>query len=195
MQEIWKTVPGYEGYYDVSSLGRIRSHDRSTMRVDGKRFSKRGRILSLNLERKGYLSVRLCVERVHTIFKAHRLVALAFLPPASPGQQINHINGVKTDNRPENLEWVSAQENVLHAFASGLCITRQGVANGHSILGVESVLESIEMHRAGLSCAHISRHFGVSEGTIRNILKGRSWTHVTGLSAPPHQPSAEILQG
>ncbi|MFV1944139.1 NUMOD4 motif-containing HNH endonuclease, partial [Pseudomonas luteola] len=129
MQEVWKPIPGYESYYEVSSFGRVRSFDRSTIRTDGKRFNKAGRVLKPNLEQRGYLSVRLCVETVHKIFKVHRLVARAFLQAPHEGQQINHINGIKTDNRPENLEWVNPSENVRHAFDIGLCKTRKGVNN------------------------------------------------------------------
>ncbi|WP_288356587.1 NUMOD4 domain-containing protein [uncultured Pseudomonas sp.] len=178
MQETWKPIPGYEGYYDVSDYGSVRSHDRETTRVDGKRFSKRGRTLQLKQEARGYLSVRLCVETEHRIFKVHRLVALAFLPPAPSDSQINHKNGIKTDNRPENLEWVSASENVRHAFAMNLVGPRVGESNSRAILTSDDVRKIRLLSAEGISCAAISRRYAVSEGTIRQILKGRNWKHV-----------------
>ncbi len=178
MQEVWKPIPGYESYYEVSSFGRVRSFDRSTIRTDGKRFNKAGRVLKPNLEQRGYLSVRLCVETVHKIFKVHRLVARAFLQAPHEGQQINHINGIKTDNRPENLEWVNPSENVRHAFDIGLCKTRKGVNNSRCKLSEADVLKVRMLNRQGVSTASISRLMNVSEAAIRNILKGRSWTHV-----------------
>jgi hypothetical protein len=179
MQEIWKAIPGFEDYYEVSSFGRVRSLDRRTTDSIGRPFVRYGKEIYLRTELKGYRAVRLCVETIHQTFKVHRLVAYAFLTPQpSPDHQINHINGIKGDNRVENLEWVSCSENVLHAFAIGLCTSRKGAANSRSILCDDDVRAIRHLSAEGVTCAAISRKYGVSEAAIRNILKRRAWTHV-----------------
>lgn len=178
MQEVWKAIPGYEAYYEVSSLGRVRSLTRRTTDRIGRPFVRYGKVLSLNTEAKGYKSIRLCVETHHQVFKVHRLVALAFLPAVEAGLQVNHINGQKDDNRPENLEWVTAMENVHHAFANGLGRSNVGSLNNRARLNASDVVAIRSMSKDGMTCAAISRHYQVSESTIRQILKGRNWASV-----------------
>lgn len=178
MEEIWKPIPSYEAYYEVSSIGRIRSKTRRTVDRLGRPFVRYGKTISLRTEKKGYKSVRLCVETEHRIFKVHRLVAYAFLPPPLSGQQINHINGLKDDNRPENLEWVTAAENMEHAFSTGLGRTNVGEKNNRARLNADDVRTIRLLSADGQTCAAISRHYKVSEATIRQILKGRNWAHV-----------------
>ncbi|MEO8640964.1 NUMOD4 motif-containing HNH endonuclease [Pseudomonas sp.] len=179
MSEVWKAIPGFETYYEVSSHGHVRSLDRRTTDCIGRPFVRYGKQIYMRTEIKGYIAVRLCVDTVHKTFKVHRLVAYAFLTPQpSPDHQINHINGVKGDNRVENLEWVSCSENVLHAFATGLCSSRKGSANSRSILRDDDVRTIRQLSTSGITCAAISRKYMVSEATIRNILKRRAWTHI-----------------
>ncbi|WP_286776576.1 MULTISPECIES: NUMOD4 motif-containing HNH endonuclease [unclassified Pseudomonas] len=178
MQEVWKAIPGYESYYEVSDRGRVRSLERRTTDRLGRPFVRYGKLLSLNTEAKGYKSIRLCVETKHRTFKVHRLVAYAFLPQPLDGQQINHINGIKDDNRPENLEWVTSEENMRHAFSSGLGRSSLGENNVRAILCADDVRQVRLLSADGMTCAAISRHYRVSEATIRQILKGRNWSHV-----------------
>lgn len=111
--ESWKDVAGYEGLYQVSSNGKIKSIARSGT-------SKRDKILKHSLT-KGYPSVNLSKEDVVKKRTIHRIVAIAFLSESAfEGSQVNHKNGVKTDNRVSNLEWVTASENARHAHDNGL---------------------------------------------------------------------------
>lgn len=113
--EIWKDIPGYEGRYQASNLGRIRSLDRKEPNGWGTQSLIRGRMLQPFDSNWGYLRVTLsgggrCVKHL-----VHRLVALSFVPNPDGKPEVNHINGDKQDNRPENLEWVSASANQLHS--------------------------------------------------------------------------------
>jgi hypothetical protein len=114
--EVWKDIPGYEGLYQVSSLGRIKSLDRH--RMDGRHY--RERILKPSSDLAGYLSVELCKEGTGKRILVHRLVAQVFVPNPENKKEVNHINGTKADNRSENLEWNTSSENQLHAFRTGL---------------------------------------------------------------------------
>ena len=120
--ELWKDVVGYEGFYEVSSYGRVRSINRyvaSAIRHNDM-VMRKGRLLKMNLKRNGYLTVDLSKgNRVKTI-SVHRLVAVAFIPRIEGKNFVNHKNLNKTDNRVENLEWVTHLENVFHASQHGV---------------------------------------------------------------------------
>lgn len=115
----WKAVQEYENRYEVSDSGEVRSIDRSFLTKLGKIEHRKQRVIKQFLK-SGYLQVGLCKKNVTRWFIVHRLVALAFIPKVAGRCQVNHINGIKTDNRVENLEWVSPKENQLHALKNGL---------------------------------------------------------------------------
>ena len=120
--EIWKEVIGYEDQYEVSNLGRIRRKDGFIKTaIKNNEFIKiKGKVLKQNLKRNGYLCVDLSKEGKAKTMTVHRIVAIAFLEPQEGRPQVNHKNGNKLDNRVENLEWVTSQENRIHAFKTGL---------------------------------------------------------------------------
>ncbi len=107
INEIWRPVPGYETLYEGSNLGRIASLN---YRGTGKRV-----VLKLTTKNR-YIKVTLKdLEGHYRTFWVHRIIGVLFLPPPKPGQkQINHINGVKTDNRACNLEWCTGKENIAN---------------------------------------------------------------------------------
>jgi hypothetical protein len=120
--EIWKDVVGYEGYYQVSNLGRVRSLDRVLDKpniLTGGPTVRKGKILK-QVENFGYLLVNLCVHDKRQAHRVHRLVLEAFVPNPENKPQTNHKNGNKKDNRLYNLEWATASENGKHAFENGL---------------------------------------------------------------------------
>lgn len=107
-QEIWKPIYGYGNIYEISSLGNIR-------KLDGG---------SVNVNKGDYKTISV---RKHGIVSIHRLVANAFIPNTENKPEVNHINGIKTDNRVENLEWCTRSENVKHAYDTGLLKKAQKV--------------------------------------------------------------------
>lgn len=118
--ERWKPVVGYEGLYEVSDLGRVRSVDRDVIGADGVSKPHHGKMLAPSLRSRNYLYVKLCKCGVRETEAVHRLVASAFVPNLYGKPEVNHIDGCKTNNRAGNLEWCTRSENVRHAFMSGL---------------------------------------------------------------------------
>lgn len=174
--EIWEPMPGYEASYEVSSHGNVRSRPRRL--PDGRTL--KGRTLRFGTHPGGYLLVRPCRNGIAKTATVHRLIALAFLPPPRPDQtQINHIDGDKTNNRAENLEWCSPLENIRHAVEMGLHNNR-GVANPTAKLSPEEVLEVYRRAWEGERQADISADFGITRAAVSTIKNGRNWGHLTG---------------
>jgi hypothetical protein len=124
VEEIWKDVVGFEGLYMVSSLGRVKSLDRTIERLyNGKLRTKsiKERILKPHISKTTgyyYINLQSKAKSIHSTI--HRLVSLAFIENPDCKKVVNHINGIKTDNRVENLEWVTTSENTFHAYKLGL---------------------------------------------------------------------------
>ena len=106
---VWKDVSGFEGYYQVSNFGDVK-------RMKSNRRSKKGFILKHRLDNHGYVEYKLSKNNQYFFRKAHRLVAQAFIPNPDNLYTVNHKNGIKTDNRVENLEWMSLKDNALHSL-------------------------------------------------------------------------------
>lgn len=117
--EEWKDVVGYEGYYQVSNYGRVKSIQRSVWNGKGY-FINNGKILKQAKNKKGYPIVYLSKNAKQKTITVHRLVALAFIPNSFKKPQVNHIDGNKENNYVENLEWCTNQENQEHAVKHGL---------------------------------------------------------------------------
>lgn len=116
--EIWKDVVGYEQYYQVSNLGRIRSKDREVRNNKGKCI-KAARILKPQQNNNGYLYFQIKLSGRMVKLYIHRMVASAFIPNTNNKPQVNHIDNNPQNNCVNNLEWVTPKENVHHAMKQG----------------------------------------------------------------------------
>lgn len=148
-QENWSIIPEYSKY-QASNLGRIRN-------------VKTLQVLKPYLTNRGYHTVGFSVNGKKKRLSVHRLVAMAFLPNAGGLPEVNHINGIKTDNRVTNLEWSSGSANVTHAYSNGLMKQK---------LNKEMVLAISEYRKQGKSLREVGKLLGVSHSTIWEIEKG-----------------------
>lgn len=171
MNEEWRDVEGYPGY-KVSSQGRI--------------IGKRGKVIRGARDKDGYaiICVNTRTPNVKTL-KIHKLIAAAFLGPIPEGMQINHKNGIKDDNRSENLEVVTPAENTRHTFRElgrvGRNVApRRGSAHHNSVLTEDDVRRIRLLHAGGMSAymMYKNRLFPVSIPVLRGIIQRKSWAHV-----------------
>ena len=167
--EIWKPVPNYPGY-EVSNTGLFRSYFNNAGRI-----IDRPRPVKQNVTDRGYFRIALRKNKKQKIWFSHRVVALAFIGPIPTGKQVNHKNGIKSDNRPENLEYVSQSENNKHAYKTGLRSVRGNQSPVRKI--DESVAIEIKYKENGPQ-KHIAKKYGISASQVCNIKSGRSWSHI-----------------
>ena len=111
MEEIWKDIDGYERMYQVSNMGRVKSLDRIVVTKTNISRLMKGKMLIIVPDTNNYMKVLLSKEGKHRIYLVHRLVAQAFIPNPENKTEIDHINTDRTDNRAENLRWVTRREN------------------------------------------------------------------------------------
>lgn len=167
-QEVWLPIAGYEGLYEVSDLGRVRSLDRkiSAMSCWGTIVTrkKRGKILAPRKRCRGYVAVQL--GRGAKDSPIHHLVLEAFSRKRRQGEVANHINSIKTDNRIENLEWCTAKENMRHAIKNG--IMRRNTGQRWSLFSKKEVLEIRAEYGKTLS-RDLAARYGVNQMTISRV--------------------------
>lgn len=170
--EIWKGVFGFEGFYQVSDMGRVkrlkRNHSNNQYKTD--------RIMSPRTSNNGYKNISFTINRHVKSFSVHRLVALHFISNPDNKPQINHKNAIKTDNRVGNLEWCTAKENMTHAHANGLVKPNKSGASdyrSHQVIMID--LGGNEINEFG-SLMEAQRKTGIRNGNISKVLTGRTNT-------------------
>lgn len=182
MEEIWKDVKGWEGCYRISSFGNVKTLLRPRL--------KSGYLISRPV--CGYNAVVLCNKGIRKQYKVHRLVALNFLNKIENKLHINHKNGIKTDNRAENLEWCTPMENIHHAMKTGLIKKRirkirpKRVLKGRSCYKGEknpgrklNESDVVLIKKSIEKTSNLMVIYRVSRSAINRIRSGSQWTHLT----------------
>ncbi len=192
MAEIWKDVEAYKKFYQVSSEGRLKSLSR---------FAKNGKVGGFILpERmikpsyangKDYGIVTLHKEGNKKVTRIHQIVCKAFHKKPAEHFEVNHINGIKTDNRAENLEWVEHKTNMIHAFKTLKCRRSCGETKAHSRLRDEDVLY-IRKHYIfndnEFGDSALAKKFGVTSSTVWHVTHNKTWKHL--LPKVAYEPTA-----
>lgn len=169
---IAKEIKGYENLYFAASNGQIWS-------------CKTRSYLSQNKDKRGYLRVALRKDGIERTEKVHRLVLSAFVPQPKGKDQVNHIDGIKTNNNLDNLEWVTGKENMRHSFDLGLEKGRKGEEHNMAKLSNEDVLTIRKLYAGGItdfnnkySQRELAKMYGVKQSTIWGILHRKNWSHI-----------------
>jgi hypothetical protein len=179
-EEIWKPVVGWEGIYEVSDHGNIRTVSRYVnCRGNGKVLLK-SCIRKIVLNRYGYPVVTMEGGGKKKILKSiHRAVVEAFIGAIAPLMEVNHKDGVKTNNNLANLEIVTRKQNAIHmAEVLGKC---RGEKSGQARLKNVDVLNICELLKDGLTQEEIAGRYDVDRTTISLIARGKNWSHLTGI--------------
>jgi hypothetical protein len=180
-EEIWKDIIGCEGYYQISNKCNVRSLDRKIINSKGVVRNFQSKMLKLVKGKIGYLHVGINIKGYKRQVKVHRIFALVFLPNPLNKPQINHINGIKHDNRIENLEWCTPSENRIHALKTGLAkILHIGEAHKNCKLTNEDVLKIRELSLQGLNAPQILKEIGIKLTISQtcDIIKRKAWKHI-----------------
>jgi len=174
--EIWKPIPGWEGLYEASSGGRVRSLDRITNGSQGSKRLTKGRVLSPGLTKHGYQIVVLKRTGEKGISSAvHRLVCTAF-HGIGDGLDAAHGDGNRTNNRADNLRWATRSENhsdkLLHGTMN--CGTRHHNAK----LDPDKVRSIRSLAATGEVFSVIAKRFGIDQSNVSYVVRRKTWTHI-----------------
>ena len=166
-------IKGYEGLYAITKDGRVWSYPK-----DCKNHFTKGRYLKIKSKSNGYHRVVLAKDRKYTNKYIHRLVAQAFITNLENKPEINHINCIKTDNRIENLEWVTCKENMKHArennlyLGSVLELRSRGRLTKGNILKIRNKMNNNNKYK------DVAREYGISMSTVNHIKHKRIYSYV-----------------
>lgn len=183
-KEIWRPILGiksglYDGYYEVSNLGRVKMLPRLLNHSKGMRVSKEKIVTGSNSH--GYKIVSFKKDGIKAVVAVHVLVARAFIENPCPDRFkiVNHLNSDRADNKVENLEWCDHSRNAKHAIEAGKLKITKGVERATAILDDKKVLAiKLLYNTRRLSQYEISKIFNIGQTTIQNILNGKKWKHI-----------------
>ncbi len=178
MEEIWKDIEGYEGLYQVSNLGRVKSLERYQQN-HSKLQKVEEKIKIIHIKSNGYQFVQLYKNNIMKNLHIHRLVAQAFIPNPDNKPQINHIDGNKLNNNVTNLEWCTNSENGKHAYKLGLnryTKRRQDATIEANKKYKSKPIDQLDLQgnyiRTWLNAHEASRQLGIDRSTISQCCRG-----------------------
>jgi hypothetical protein len=164
--EIWKPVKGFEKSNEVSNLGNLRSKDRFINKKNGQSFFRKGVNKKFRKHRDGYNRCNIKVNGKSYDVMQHRLVADAFIPNPNNYKQVNHKNGIKDDNRVENLEWCDQSQNIQHAVKNRLIKTKL------------TDKQAIEIYNSELSQRKLAKIYEVNHSIVWRIKNKKAYKHL-----------------
>jgi len=184
MEEIYKTIELFDGAYEVSNYGNVRSKDRERKYPQGHIVPMKGKLLTQRLNHKGYKYVQFNYKGQHVTKTVHRLVALYFVERIGERLQVNHIDGDKTNNHYSNLEWCTNSENQTHAYKTELNKPKYGEDCNWSKYSNDKIEEVLKMLKEAPKHASGRIHNGIYEKIVKAT--GVSYEAVRALKSKPN---------
>jgi len=182
--EIWKDIPGYEGMYQISNMGRLKNLERKFWRNHSVTYkytlyTRKENISKLHSWDGDYIRTTLYKNGIKKHIKLHRLVGQLFIPNPKNLPQINHKNGIRYDNKVENLEWCTNSENILHAYRIGLEKAVCGELHHNSVFKNSDIIKIRCMYETGnYSMRELAKKYNVDKDTIKCIVRRETWKHI-----------------
>lgn len=179
-EEVWKDIIGFEGFYQVSNMGNVRSLDRVIKSNHRRIWARKGRPLKAYPNHDGYLTVKLNKNRHSKTITAHRLVAIHFVPNPGNLPEVNHKDFNRSNPRASNLEWSTHKDNIAHTVANTnhYSSCRTGEKNGRSVLSESQVCEIRKRYVYGskeYGLRGLAKRYGVGRTTIGHVIRKESW--------------------
>ena len=176
--EEWRAIPGYEGFYEVSNLGRVKSLQRVIERSNGRLHTIKDKIRSLPISGNGYLAIVLYKLGHEKTWHVHTLVALAFIGPQPAESEVRHGPGGRLDNSVENLSYGTYSEQYLDKLRDGTALL--GDRSPLAKLTAEKVLLARKLVKAGPrgTLQRLADEWKVSNGALSMAVSGRRWAHL-----------------
>lgn len=179
LPEIWKPIKGFEGRYEISSNGRVKS-----LPGINHHYHRPEKIKKASISKKGYYYVALWIKDKHKHFLVHRLLAIHFIPNPENKPQVNHKDGIKLNISLSNLEWATHKENGVHAYLMGLTPKppghkKKGEQIYNAVLNEEKVLKIRELFNSGMHTQkELGKMYSVTRSCVQSITRRWSWKHI-----------------
>lgn len=174
--ELFRDIPGWEGMYQVSNLGTVRSLDRIVVSCTGKAYRRKGKIMPQHYNTDGYKVVYLTRNGCDRTLGVHRAMALAFIPNPLSKPMTNHINAKRDDNRLENLEWCTNAENIKHSFNLGIS-DNKGDKHPRRVLTMDMVRAIRQELAAGKSPKEVAEIVGTKRRNVYAVRDRQNWNY------------------
>ena len=177
--EEWRPVKDYEGYYEVSNFGNVRSVDRVIQKHNGRTEKRKGQLKAQRTDKDGYKITTLIKNNKFKTMKVHRLVATAFWDNKENKPEVNHIDCDKSNNHFTNLEWVTSSQNKIHAIENGLCNFMEGTKCHMSKFDDFDVLNILTLYSTGeYTQKLLAEIYGVSKATICRVVNRQAYNDI-----------------
>jgi hypothetical protein len=174
-KEIWKDIPGYEGCYAVSNLGRVKSLTRTIIRSNGSPRAIKESILKPHLTTNKYHYISLGQSKNNSV---HRMVASAFCFKPEGKDHVDHINSIRTDNRAENLQWVTPQENIAKQSHSKGNEHYNSIITAKDVVHIRAEYDKLVQTRKYGAIKKIADGCGLNYMIVSDVVNLRTWKHV-----------------
>ena len=180
INETWRDIKGYEGLYAISSTGRVKRLARNRIIATGVNKPLKEKMIKTFKGKHGYIHVNLWKNGQMKQHRIHRLIMLAHTEKPQNKNVINHIDGDKTNNILENLEWCTPKENSHHAYTTGLAKGKQGIENSQGRLTSKEIIAIRELYSTGkFTQKELSERFEISTGHVSDIINRKRWSWLT----------------